>query len=80
MLRHQVQLYNTCFSPSTFAFKALKQRRNYKLGNICAMFNVHLKLWVIDSMRAKTISALRKKKISFLLLNKVPGWHLVSVQ
>lgn len=79
MLLHQVQLYNTCFSPSTFAFKALKQCRNYKLGNICAMFNVHLKLWVIDSMRAKTISAL-KTKPWFLLLNKVPGWHLVSVQ
>ena len=79
MLLHQVQLYNTCFSPSTFVFKALKQCRNNKLGNICAMFNVHLKLWLLDSMRAKTISAL-KKTISFLLLNKIPGWHLVSVQ
>ena len=71
MLRHQVQLYNTCFSPNTFAFKALKQCRNYKLGNICVMFNVHLKLWVIDSMRAKTISALRKKKkLVFYYLTK----------
>lgn len=47
----------TFFSPSIFPFKTLKQCRNNELGNICAMFNVCLKLWVIDSMTAKTTSA-----------------------